>query len=545
MPAPVASAAIMGGSNLLGKAIGGDGTPKPAKTPRDLLPMRQSNIGLLNYLLGFNQPGMPWSQQQGPASGNPYRSGSGQVNAGGGSVFNPQFQNPANPGRGSDWGPTFQGPQFPQGRQPGNQPGGGPNITPGSHPSFSMGGMPTQQPGGPQALYGGGPNIGPGMPGVSAYQNPMNAGGGYGMTPGGFNTQLQQGQATSPMQQRIESYFGQLGTPTSALQQQSLGGISQFLGSNPYGQSNDALSQIMGSQGRDFFGSAQGAFNDVKNANYFGKASGQADKVAGANYFGKASGAFDQLAKGNYFGDAEGTFKRLENYNPFQPAQGMLEGMFAQNPGQGVANSLQPLYDRALAQANQEGGRFGSANAILRSRALDDYNISMQQALQRGVDQQIQGAGVYGGMGNSLIGARQAAGQGLLGVGQGRMQQQGTAAQGMLGVGQGQLQQGLGAGQLMLGVGQGQLSQGLGAAQGMLGVGQGRSSYDLGNTQNRLAAAGQMANNQNSYFGNLAGGYGIGQAQAQQEAERQQQALQILAGLLGTSQGASLQGTGG
>jgi hypothetical protein len=258
-------------------------------------------------------------------------------------------------------------------------------------------------------------------------------------------------------------------------------------------------------KGQDFFGGAQGAYNDVKNA----------------NYFGGAQSGFNQLAKGNYYGDAQQQFKDLGSYNPFQPAQGMLEGMFKQNPGEGVMNAMHPLYERALAEANQTGGRFGSANAILRSRALDDYSLQMQQALQHGVDQQLTGAGVYGNIGNSLIGAKSAAGQGLLGVGQGRMQQQTNAASGLLGVGQGQLQ------------------QGLGAAQGLLGVGQGRSSYDIGNTQNRIAAAGQLGQNQNNMYNALSGAYGIGGQQATQEAQRQQQALQILLGETGVAQGAA------
>jgi hypothetical protein len=138
-------------------------------------------------------------------------------------------------------------------------------------------------------------------------------------------------------------------------------------------------------------------------------------------------------------------------------------------------------------------------------------------------------------MGNSLIGAKGAAGQGLLGVGQGRMSQQNAAGQGMLGVGQGRLQQGLGVGQGLLGVGQGQLSQGLGAASGLGGL----AAQLQGD---RLNAAGQMATNQNTMFNNLQGGYNTGQSQANQEAQRQQQALNILLGQLGVSQQATLGG---
>jgi hypothetical protein len=51
-----------------------------------------------------------------------------------------------------------------------------------------------------------------------------------------------------------------------------------------------------------------------------------------------------------------------------------------------------------------------------------------------------------------------------------------------------------------------------------------------------------MAQNQNAMFGNMTGAYNVGSQQAQQEAQRQQQAIQILSGLLGTSQSASLGG---
>jgi hypothetical protein len=85
----------------------------------------------------------------------------------------------------------------------------------------------------------------------------------------------------------------------------------------------------------------------------------------------------------------------------------------------------------------------------------------------------------------------------------------------------------------MLGVGQGQMQQGMGVAQGLSG-----NAQALG--QQQLAGAGQMANNQNALFNNYQGAYNTGAAQAQQEALRQQQAMQLISGLLGTSFGATL-----
>ncbi len=42
--------------------------------------------------------------------------------------------------------------------------------------------------------------------------------------------------------------------------------------------------------------------------------------------------------------------------------------------------------------ADQQGGRFGSANAIMRSQALNDYNLLGAQAAQQGQQTQLQAA---------------------------------------------------------------------------------------------------------------------------------------------------------
>ncbi len=46
-----------------------------------------------------------------------------------------------------------------------------------------------------------------------------------------------------------------------------------------------------------------------------------------------------------------------------------------QRPEQRTLDALTPYFQRNLAMANQSGGRFGSANAIMRSRAVDDWNM--------------------------------------------------------------------------------------------------------------------------------------------------------------------------
>lgn len=69
-----------------------------------------------------------------------------------------------------------------------------------------------------------------------------------------------------------------------------------------------------------------------------------------------------------------------------------LQSILNSAPGQGIMDALQPKFQQNLALANQEGGRFGSANAILRSQAVNDYNLLGAQAAQQGVQNQLQAA---------------------------------------------------------------------------------------------------------------------------------------------------------
>ena len=77
-------------------------------------------------------------------------------------------------------------------------------------------------------------------------------------------------------------------------------------------------------------------------------------------------------------------------------SRGALGGIINQNSGQGIIEQLQPGFERGLATANQSGGRFGSANAVLRSRALDDFNLLSNQALQQGQQNQIGASQILG-----------------------------------------------------------------------------------------------------------------------------------------------------
>lgn len=69
-----------------------------------------------------------------------------------------------------------------------------------------------------------------------------------------------------------------------------------------------------------------------------------------------------------------------------------LQSILGGKPGQGVIDALQPSFERNLSAANQTGARFGSGNAILRSRAVDDFNLLGANAAQQGQATQLQAA---------------------------------------------------------------------------------------------------------------------------------------------------------
>lgn len=69
-----------------------------------------------------------------------------------------------------------------------------------------------------------------------------------------------------------------------------------------------------------------------------------------------------------------------------------LQGILNGAPGAGIMDALKPRFEQNLAAANQQGGRFGSGNAILRSRAVDDFNLLGAQAAQQGQQTQLQAA---------------------------------------------------------------------------------------------------------------------------------------------------------
>lgn len=265
--------AVAGGA---ANAIFGGHGSNQAQLPGDLQGMRAQQVQLLNYLTGFGGA---------PAYFDPMRQGGGAHFPAGGSLANipppPKGGGLIAMGR---WANQYGSPRAYQEAMKRAQAQGG-----------SGGGS---QPGSPPA-----PASGQG-PGYTRFSGPMvnaQATGGQGPATAGGQAP---GLPKNPMQERMESYFGQLGIPTTALQQQATGGMQQFLASDPYGQARNALNQILG------------------------------------------------------------------------------------NPGEAYRTD----FERSLAQANQSGGRFGSANALMRSQALNDYNSAALKN-QLGAAQGIQGLG--------------------------------------------------------------------------------------------------------------------------------------------------------
>lgn len=152
---------------------------------------------------------------------------------------------------------------------------------------------------------------------------------------------------------RLQSFFGQMGTPTTSLQRQSINGLEQMLG-------NASQSQAA-----------------------------------------------------------------------WQSALPALQGILGQAPGKGIMDALGPMFQRNLAAADSQGARFGSANAIMRSRAIDDMNLLGAQAAQQGIGQQLQAAQILGMLGQQ---GDQSALQRLstaFGIGQADAQQQVSGQQQM------------------------------------------------------------------------------------------------------------------
>jgi hypothetical protein len=359
---------------------------------------------------------------------------------------------------------------------------GSQNPTAGANlPPFQKFGGSTQSPLGgingpsPQGMNAGAVNFGDNPLGGMLGTQPRTGGMPQLMpqAPGGegFSAPL------SPQGGRVQSVFGNTGVGATPLQRQSTGGISQFLN-----QPSPELRTLEGLQPglmQLFSGGVQGASGG-----------------AGGNVLPpEVLASLTRMASGQQAG--------LPTSGSGIGGMGMegadfLRGVLKQQPGQGTIDALQPSFQRNLAEANQAGGRFGTANAVLRSRAMEDFNLLAAQAAQQGQNQQLDAASRLAQLGIS-------SGAAHAGLQNDFNQSQQAAVDALI-------RSGLGSGQL-------NQSGALGAG-GLLGQ-----------------LAGQSGQND---FQRLVQGYGVGGAQAQQNDIETQRNLGILMNMFGGLQQATL-----
>lgn len=424
-----------------------------------------------------------------------------------------------------------------------------------THPQFMAGGgiagsplinpMPDQQPVSMAPQMGTSPTMDPAPNNIPAISGQSNSGG-----------------VQSP-QQRLESFFGPLGMYASPLQQQAGNAMSQYL-NQPTPESramNTSLPQLTSTLNGGN-GSTQGAINGLMGLQTGAGADveGRLGQLGQRPVTGTAGGdtSLQSLMQGNGTNPLQGLGQA--GYQPgisgygSSAAQGILQGLASSNPGQGVVNALNPVYEHNLSQANLTGGRFGSANALQKAQALNDFNLAAQQAMQRGVDQQITAANNLGNLdlGFNQTGASTALGArgqdtqtalanagNQLSAGQSGIQNQlaalGLGIQGAQGLDTTSLNALSQLGGLRL---QGQQLQGNNLQNaGQLGLGQGQLS------NNAAGILGQLASNTGSADrANQTNAFNAGTTQTQQGYVGQQNTLNLLQQLLGQAQGASIGG---
>ena len=578
------------GSTLLGGLFGGKKKTESA-TPDDLQPMRQQQIGLLNFLLGMGpdprrvqnpadmqataRAKMPkdprdfakWvkshpdsfaaaqgqAPQNVPGTQTPYAwaSQNWQGFADGGMVYGPGDETSDSiPARLSDGegiltaatvqaiggpdmvaflnaiGEKASGQAMPEGGMPmedGSMGFAGGGVVPPMLPS-----VPTKQPRPTGVPTNGGEfNLGGAMqPMAPPTQIPANM---NPQAPGGTPPVMgsPNGGGVQTPQQRMESFFGPLGITPSGLQNQATNTLGNFL-SQPSPEQRAAEITMPQLQNTINGGSpfTQGAMNRL-----MGMQSG-----AGAD----VEGRLGQIGNGPSTGNAmlEMMLQRLGmggnvQANTANEGVDLLRSIAGgSNPGQGVVNALQPQFQRNLATANQAGGRFGSGNAIMRTRALEDFNTTAANALQRGVDQQSLAAS---NMGNLILGGNTLGAQTALGNQGHQLNALGMSQQGNQAMGNQVLQALSQLGGFRLAA-QGQDAQNATNA-GQLGLGQGGLQNSAAQTLAQIFGQQGGADRANAMNAFNAGNVVTGQ-----QNYGQQQTVDLLRQLLGTAQTASLGG---
>lgn len=508
MPAPLIGAVA---APLVGAAAGKLFGPKEQKTqslvPQDLNPLRQQQTQLLQYLTGFGGP---------PAGlgGAPQGQSGGQPN----NIFGKFLGATQGPMQGMG-GPSTQNPNAGQvnfggmGQVDPRTMSGGPNIGPNGAGGMGgqVGGMPSFQPQNNQGL--GGANIGNYFGTLGVQQNPLQ-----NTAATSANRMLTQ---QSPEQRALEvsqPYVGQTGINNNA-QNRLTQGMSQ---SGLNAGANNFLGNLL--QQTPDLGPGQQAGNTLTNLSNTGgfDPNGQ---------FGGILSQINAMSQGGGMGGGSG-------------AEGFLQQMLAQNPGQANMNLLQPQFERALSMANQAGGRFGSANALMRSNAVTDQQAQLAQMLGQGTNQQLQAAGTLGQLSQAQRSSDLQARLQALGLGTNAMAQQ--------------AQNRLGAANSLGGFTQQGAISGLGAQQaganalnqfGLQDVGQQLNaagtlgSQDLQGFQNLLQGLGlqgQLAGQAgNADRANTQQGFNMGTQLAGQNDVENQRRIQLLLGMLGQAQGAA------
>lgn len=508
MPAPLIGAVA---PTLVGAAAGKLFGPKEQKTqslvPQDLNPLRQQQTQLLQYLTGFGGP---------PAGlgGAPQGQSGGQPN----NIFGKFLGATQGPMQGMG-GPSTQNPNAGQvnfggmGQVDPRTMSGGPNIGPNGAGGMGgqVGGMPSFQPQNNQGL--GGANIGNYFGTLGVQQNPLQ-----NTAAMSANRMLTQ---QSPEQRALEvsqPYVGQTGINNNA-QNRLTQGMSQ---SGLNAGANNFLGNLL--QQTPDLGPGQQAGNTLTNLSNTGGFDPNGP-------FGGILSQINAMSQGGGMGGGSG-------------AEGFLQQMLAQNPGQANMNLLQPQFERALSMANQAGGRFGSANALMRSNAVTDQQAQLAQMLGQGTNQQLQAAGTLGQLSQAQRASDLQARLQALGLGTNAMAQQ--------------AQNRLGAANSLGGFTQQGAISGLGAQQaganalnqfGLQDVGQQLNaagtlgSQDLQGFQNLLQGLGlqgQLAGQAgNADRANTQQGFNMGTQLAGQNDVENQRRIQLLLGMLGQAQGAA------
>lgn len=336
----------------------------------------------------------------------------------------------------------------------------------------------------------------------------------------------QQGGGVMTPQQRLETFYGPLSPQVSPLQQQGSQAFNYLLNNPTPEQRASEITLPQLQQNLSGNASTQGAINGL-----MGLQSG-----AGADVEGRLSqigqgpitGTSQMDAILQQLGGAGGGF----NFSGSGLGIPELQRLAASNPGQAVMDALNPTFQRNLATANQTGGRFGTSNALLRDRALEDFNLQSANALQRGVDQQITAASNLGQVGTGqddlrlrgLLGGQQNQLGALQALISGTNNRDNSALTANQVLGNQRLQAQSQTGTNLSNAGQ------LGTAQGQLG----------NNAANILA---QILGGQGAAERGLAGqAFGAGAVETGQNQASQNQVVSLLQQLLGTAQSATLGG---